>query len=243
MRVLGAVARPPERVVYLPVREFNQVKCVGWRVRRRGAGAVVADIYIAAAGAVGGVPGEQVFLRGGSTRPSARPRVPPRAAPPSSWPGNSERVRVTSPVSGSARRRGAAAEAELTPAAWTRACSCGGELLVVGGGGGAGRGVVQDAVTARPPPQAAVGVFADGLTEPQVRCPEVGAGPGLWQGVTDRSSSASPRGSAVRNELHGPAGPAGPRSDSLTRRPSGRSSSQETGLHHRQSAGPPRRGR
>ncbi len=29
VRVLGAVAQPPERVVYLPVCEFDQVKCVG----------------------------------------------------------------------------------------------------------------------------------------------------------------------------------------------------------------------
>jgi hypothetical protein len=41
VRVLGAVAQPPERVVYLPVCEFDQVKCVGYESRPGlGAGAV-----------------------------------------------------------------------------------------------------------------------------------------------------------------------------------------------------------
>ena len=68
VRVPGAVAQPPERVVYLPVREFDQVKCVGCEGHPGGgAGAVGGGHAHRQVPQRGGVPGEQVFLRGGST--------------------------------------------------------------------------------------------------------------------------------------------------------------------------------
>ena len=66
MRVLGAVAEPAERVVYLPVCEFYQVKGVGYQGHPGGgAGAVGGGQVHRQVPQGGGVAGEQVFLGGG----------------------------------------------------------------------------------------------------------------------------------------------------------------------------------
>ena len=66
--VLGAVTQPPERVVYLPVCEFYQVKGVGDEGDAgRGAGTVGGGQVHRQVPQGGGVPGEQVLLRGGGT--------------------------------------------------------------------------------------------------------------------------------------------------------------------------------
>src|SRR5207249_12048081 len=66
MRVLGAVAQPPERLVYLPVSELYQVKGVSDQGHAgRGAGTVGGGQVHRQVPQGGGVPGEQVLLGGG----------------------------------------------------------------------------------------------------------------------------------------------------------------------------------
>ena len=109
-----------------------------------------------------------------AVRPSARPRVPPPSRS-TRWVSHSERVRVTSPVSGSMRSAGAAAEL-IHPGRldWLLLLVQARELLIGVGGEGAGGGAVRDPV-ASCRGGGRHQVIADGLAEPG---PQPGGQPG-----------------------------------------------------------------
>ena len=150
VRVLGAVTQPPERVVYLPVCEFYQVKGVGDEGDAgRGAGTVGGGQVHRQVPQSGGVPGEQVLLRGGGTalgqaQGAAAAEIDQVGEPFGAGPGDLAGLRV--------RAVGGGAPAELIDPGcldWLLPFVQVSELLIGVGGEGAGGGAVRDAVAAR----------------------------------------------------------------------------------------------
>ena len=143
MRVLGAVAQPPERLVYLPVSEFYQVKGVSYQGHAGGgAGAVSGRQVHRQVPQRPGVPGEQVLLGGGGAalgqaQGAAGVQVHQVGEPFGAGPGDFAGLRV-GVVGG-----GAAAEL-IDPGRldWVLPFVQAGELLIGVGGEGAGGGAV-----------------------------------------------------------------------------------------------------
>ena len=175
MRVLSAVTQPPERLVYLPVSELDQVEGIGDEGDPgRGAAAVGGGQVHRQVPQLGGVPGEQFLLDGGGAalgqaQGPAAAEVHEVGEPFGAGPGDLAGPGVHA-VGG-----GAAAEL-IDPGRLDRALPlvqvC--ELLVGVGGEGAGGGAVRDAVAARRG-GGRHEVIADGLAEPG---PQPGGQPG-----------------------------------------------------------------
>ena len=208
VRVLGAVAQPPERVVYLPVCEFYQVKGVGDESHPGGgAGAVGGGQVHRQVPQGGGVPGEQVVLRGGGTalgqaQGAAAAQVDQVGEPFGAGAGDLAGLGVDA-VGG-----GAAAEL-IHPRRLDRALLFVqvSELLIGVGGEGAGGGAVRDAVTARRR-GGRHQVIADGLAEPG---PQPGGQPGpVLDGGQPLGESPLLTARVCRNATGSCASPAGP---------------------------------
>src|SRR5271166_2325107 len=176
VRVLGAVGQPPERVVDLPVCEFDQVKGIGYeRDPGGGAGAVGGGHVHRQVPQPGGVPGEQAFLRGGGAPfgqaqgAAVAVQVHQVGEPFGAGPGDLAGLRVGA-VGG-----GAAAEL-IDPGCPDRVLLLVqvSELLIGVGGEGPGGGAVADAVAARRG-GGRHQVIADGLAQPG---PQPGGQPG-----------------------------------------------------------------